>query len=162
MVSTTSWMPNNATHSHEHAKMTSFRSYTSSNYVRNIHLIQYNTIQYNMWWLIQNILFSACLIVMIHYLYIYFETTLTTPKVKDLIRGQKHEYKSLLESINKKIDQPMLSSSSSSLSSSFPPSPPSSSSQIPTEPLGITQSSDDMKSDLKQYLREIGQQYQPS
>lgn len=148
-------MPNNATHSHEHAKMTSFRSYTSSNYVRNIHLIQYN-----MWWLIQNILFSACLIVMIHYLYIYFETTLTTPKVKDLIRGQKHEYKSLLESINKKIDQPMMSSSSSSLSS--PPSPPSSSSQIPTEPLGITQSSDDMKSDLKQYLREIGQQYQPS
>ena len=114
-----------------------------------------------MWWLIQNILFSACLIVMIHYLYIYFETTLTTPKVKDLIRGQKHEYKSLLESINKKIDQPMLSLSSS-LSSPSPQSPPSSSSQIPTEPLGITQSSDDMKSDLKQYLREIGQQYQPS
>jgi hypothetical protein len=113
-----------------------------------------------MWWLIQNILFSACLIVMIHYLYIYFETTLTTPKVKDLIRGQKHEYKSLLESINKKIDQPMTTTSSS-----FPPVPPSSSSsQIPTEPLGITQSSDDMKSDLKQYLREIGQpqQYQPS
>lgn len=110
-----------------------------------------------MWWLIQNIIFSACLIVMIHYLYIYFETTLTTPKVKDLIRGQKHEYKSLLESINKKIDQPMTS----------PPVPPSSSSssssQIPTEPLGITQSADDMKSDLKQYLREIGQQqYQPS
>ena len=116
-----------------------------------------------MWWLIQNILFSVCLIVMIHYLYIYFETTLTTPKVKDLIRGQKHEYKSLLESINKKIDQP--TSSSSSLSSPLsPPVPPSSSSsQIPTEPLGITQSADDMKSDLKQYLREIGQQqYQPS
>jgi hypothetical protein len=110
-----------------------------------------------MWWLIQNILFSACLIVMIHYLYIYFETTLTTPKVKDLIRGQKHEYKSLLESINKKIDQPMTTSSS------FPPAPaPPSPSQIPTEPLGITQSADDMKSDLKQYLREIGQQYQPS
>ena len=117
-----------------------------------------------MWWLIQNILFSACLIVMIHYLYIYFETTLTTPKVKDLIRGQKHEYKSLLESINKKIDQPMISSLSSPLSPPVPPSSSSSSSQIPTEPLGITQSADDMKSDLKQYLREIGQQqqYQPS
>lgn len=116
-----------------------------------------------MWWLIQNIIFSACLIVMIHYLYIYFETTLTTPKVKDLIRGQKHEYKSLLESINKKIDQPMTTSSS------FPPAPPSpslaqpSSSQIPTESLGITHSADDMKLDLKQYVREIcQQQYQPS
>ena len=119
-----------------------------------------------MWWLIQNILFSACLIVLIHYLYVYFETTLTTPKVKDLIRGQKHEYKSLLESINKKIDQPMTTTTSSSFPQA-PPSPPpsssSSSSQISTEPLGITQSSDDMKSDLKQYVREIGQQqYQPS
>jgi hypothetical protein len=118
-----------------------------------------------MWWLIQNILFSACLIVLIHYLYVYFETTLTTPKVKDLIRGQKYEYKSLLESINKKIDQPMTTTTTTS--SPFPPAPPSpsssSSSQISTEPLGITQSSDDMKSDLKQYVREIGQQqYQPS
>jgi hypothetical protein len=114
-----------------------------------------------MWWLIQNIIFSACLIVLIHYLYVYFETTLTTPKVKDLIRGQKHEYKSLLESINKKIDQPMTTTTTTSLSF---PSAPSSPSQISTESLGITQqSSDDMKSDLKQYVREIGQQqYQPS
>lgn len=119
-----------------------------------------------MWWLIQNIIFSVCLIVMIHYLYIYFETTLTTPKVKDLIRGQKQEYKSLLESINKKIDQPTTMSSSSSSSSPFPPlsstAPALSLSQISTEPLGITLPSDDMKSDLKQYLREIGQQYQMS
>jgi hypothetical protein len=116
-----------------------------------------------MWWLIQNIIFSACLIVLIHYLYVYFETTLTTPKVKDLIRGQKHEYKSLLESINKKIDQPMTTTTTTTTSLSFP-SAPSSSSQISTESLGITQqSSDDMKSDLKQYVREIGQQqYQPS
>jgi hypothetical protein len=102
-----------------------------------------------MWWIIQNILFSACLIIMIHYLYIYFETTLTTPKVKDLIRGQKQEYKSLLESINKKIDHPTSISSSSSSSS------------LPTETLGIMQSSDDMKSDLKEYVREIGH-YQTS
>ena len=110
-----------------------------------------------MWWLIRNILFSACLIVMIHYLYIYFETTLTTPKVKDLIRGQKQEYKSLLESINKKIDHPTttISSRIESCSSSTTPLP------LAIEPLGITQSSDDMKSDLKEYVREIGH-YQTS
>lgn len=110
-----------------------------------------------MWWLIQNILFSACLIVMIHYLYIYFETTLTTPKVKDLIRGQKQEYKSLLESINKKIDHPTttISSRIESCSSSTTPLP------LAIEPLGIMQSSDDMKSDLKEYVREIGH-YQTS
>ena len=110
-----------------------------------------------MWWLIQNILFSACLIVMIHYLYIYFETTLTTPKVKDLIRGQKQEYKSLLESINKKIDHPTTTilSRIESCSSSTTPLP------LAIEPLGIMQSSDDMKSDLKEYVREIGH-YQTS
>jgi hypothetical protein len=116
-----------------------------------------------MWWLIQNILFSACLIVMIHYLYIYFETTLTTPKVKDLIRGQKQEYKSLLESINKKIDHPTttISSRIESCSSSTTPLPLPLPLPLAIEPLGITQSSDDMKSDLKEYVREIGH-YQTS
>ena len=57
-----------------------------------------------MWWLIQNILFSACLIVMIHYLYVYFETTLTSPKVKDLIHCPKEKYKSLFDTINKNLD----------------------------------------------------------
>ena len=57
-----------------------------------------------MWWLIQNIIFSICLIVMIHYLYIYFETTLTAPKVKDLIHCPKQKYKSLFDTINKNLD----------------------------------------------------------
>jgi hypothetical protein len=35
---------------------------------------------------------------MIHYLYIYFETTLTSPKVKDLIHGPRREYKILIDS----------------------------------------------------------------
>jgi hypothetical protein len=52
-----------------------------------------------MLWLIQNILFSVCLIVIIHYLYIYFKTTLTTPKVKDLIHCPKKKYESLFNTI---------------------------------------------------------------
>lgn len=98
-----------------------------------------------MLWIIQNIIFSICLIVIIHYLYIYFETTLTSPKVKDLIHCPKQEYKLLLESINKKVDG----------HSYLPPpllSPPSAS----TETLGINHNSYDMKSDLKDYLRDIG------
>lgn len=57
-----------------------------------------------MLWLIQNILFSITLIVVIHYLYIYFETTLTAPKVKDLIHCPKEKYKSLFDTINKNLD----------------------------------------------------------
>ena len=99
-----------------------------------------------MWWLIQNIIFSICLIVMIHYLYIYFETTLTSPKVKDLIHGPRQEYKILIDSIHKNTV------SSSDLS------PPQHHSANVEETLGIntdTDRSEDMKSDLKDYIREI-------
>ena len=99
-----------------------------------------------MWWLIQNIIFSICLIVMIHYLYIYFETTLTSPKVKDLIHGPRQEYKILIDSIHKNTV------SSSDLSPTHHPS------VKVEETLWIntdTNHSDDMKSDLKDYILEI-------
>ncbi len=57
-----------------------------------------------MLWFIQNIIFSVSLIVIIHYLYIYFETTLTAPKVKDLIHCPKQKYKSLFDTIHKNLD----------------------------------------------------------
>jgi hypothetical protein len=57
-----------------------------------------------MLWLIQNIIFSISLIVVIHYLYVYFETTLTAPKVKDLIHCPKQKYKSLFDTINQNLD----------------------------------------------------------
>lgn len=57
-----------------------------------------------MLWLIQNIIFSISLIVIIHYLYLYFETTLTAPKVKDLIHCPKQKYKSLFDTISKNLD----------------------------------------------------------
>ncbi len=85
---------------------------------------------------------------MIHYLYIYFETTLTSPKVKDLIHGPRREYKILIDSIHKNTD------TSSHLSPTQYPS------ANVEETLGIntdtkTDRSEDMKSDLKEYIREI-------
>jgi hypothetical protein len=110
-----------------------------------------------MWWLIQNIIFSICLIVIIHYLYIYFETTLTSPKVKDFIHSPKQEYKVLLESIHKKaVETP-----------SIVPLFPTTSTGKGTgteevdgtgtkiEALAINYNSEDMKSDLKDYMHEL-------
>ena len=80
-------------------------------------------------------------------MYIYFETTLTSPKVKDLIHGPKQEYKLILESIHKNVDTTCdvpLYSPSVAISTDA---------NAPT--LGINTSSRDMKSDLKEYLREI-------
>lgn len=115
-----------------------------------------------MWWLIQNILFSVCLIVIVHYLYIYFETTLTSPKVKDLIHCPKQEYKLLLESVHKKVGgnlddipvAPQVLSSPSDVNSDLQQPqqllPPS------LDTLGMnTVSTDNMKVDLKEYIREL-------
>lgn len=112
-----------------------------------------------MWWLIQNILFSVCLIVIIHYLYIYFETTLTSPKVKDLIHCPKQEYKLLLESVHKKVDATLDDIPSHHIHSS-PSHVVSDVQQKPLPPsvdnLGMnTVSTDAMKVDLKEYIREL-------
>lgn len=105
-----------------------------------------------MLWFIQNIIFSISLIVIIHYLYLYFETTLTAPKVKDLIHCPKQKYKSLFDTINKNLDNAKSMSARSAHS----------------EHLGIHNDSydtsdiipssipSDMKTDLKTFLRGIG------
>ena len=102
-----------------------------------------------MLWFIQNILFSISLIVVIHYLYIYFETTLTAPKVKDLIHCPKQKYKSLFDTINKNLDG--LQQERIQQRPAF---------QEEARDLGTFQSenkeNNDMKSDLKLFLRGIG------
>lgn len=52
-------------------------------------------------WLLQNVVFSISLIVILHYLYIYFKATLTSPRVKDLIHCPKQKYESLFDTIEK-------------------------------------------------------------
>ena len=121
-----------------------------------------------MLWLIQNILFSVSLIVVIHYLYIYFETTLTAPKVKDLIHCPKQKYKSLFDTINKNLDNNIMPSGAgggaTASTSAGGGGPRTSSSSIN---LGIDDTEtpvydnkinggNDMKTDLKAFLRGIG------
>ena len=131
-----------------------------------------------MLWFIQNILFSISLIVVIHYLYIYFETTLTAPKVKDLIHCPKQKYKSLFDTINKNLDNNLspsgagggggggtggggargvdtggtrISSSSNLGIDHDEPQQP-----VYDERINNTSNRNDMKTDLKAFLRGIG------
>ena len=104
-----------------------------------------------MLWFIQNIIFSISLIVIIHYLYIYFETTLTAPKVKDLIHCPKQKYKSLFDTINKNLDNAKSAPAQSAnlgIHDAYDTSDiiPSTTTTIPN----------DMKTDLKTFLRGIG------
>lgn len=123
-----------------------------------------------MLWLVQNIIFSVSLIVIIHYLYLYFETTLTAPKVKDLIHCPKQKYKSLFDTINKNLDNTTSTSGSGSGSGSRPISKNSNTnngysddSDIRSDGTRINDlgnyndsATNDMKNDLKTFLRGIG------
>jgi hypothetical protein len=116
-----------------------------------------------MLWLIQNVLFSISLIVVIHYLYIYFETALTAPKVKDLIHCPKQKYKSLFDTINKNLDNNTKESVDGTLGVESRPYNSSSNLGIDEQPrqehhenTRINTSSNDMKTDLKAFLRGIG------
>ena len=51
-------------------------------------------------WCFKWIILSFILIILIHYLYIFFQNTLTTPKVKDLINKPTERYNEIISSIN--------------------------------------------------------------
>jgi hypothetical protein len=128
-----------------------------------------------MLWLIQNILFSVSLIVVIHYLYIYFETTLTAPKVKDLIHCPKQKYKSLFDTINRNLDNTVSHQSKvgeggggggdgqSSLSNTpdlgrgvQPTNNMNNDNEYNNQNVHHKGANNDMKTDLKAFLRGIG------
>ena len=50
-------------------------------------------------WLIQVAIVSFSLIYLIHHLFTFFKTTLTVPKVKDLVSGQNEKYKHIMDTL---------------------------------------------------------------
>ena len=51
-------------------------------------------------WIIQMTALSLCLIAVVHYLYVFFKTTLTVPKVKDLVTRPQKQYDAIFKEIN--------------------------------------------------------------
>jgi hypothetical protein len=47
------------------------------------------------WWTIQIAIISFVLIFLVHHLFHFFKSTLTVPKVKDLVNGNKEEYENI-------------------------------------------------------------------
>jgi hypothetical protein len=67
-----------------------------------------------LFWAIQTIIFSILFIILAHHLLIYFKTTLTVPKIKDLVNGPVKKYEDIYNVIhsseltkhqNEKIEQ---------------------------------------------------------
>jgi hypothetical protein len=50
-------------------------------------------------WIVQATTLSLCLIAVLHYLYVFFKTTLTVPKVKDLVNRPQKQYDAIFNTM---------------------------------------------------------------
>jgi hypothetical protein len=53
-------------------------------------------------WIIQNTIISIIIIFLVHYLFNFFKTTLTVPKIKDLVNTPNKKYENMFNVISKK------------------------------------------------------------
>jgi hypothetical protein len=51
-------------------------------------------------WVISNAVISLVIIILIHYLYVFFKTNLTVPKIKDLVERPEKKYKEIYASLS--------------------------------------------------------------
>jgi hypothetical protein len=95
-----------------------------------------------MWmWIIKVTMISLLLIFLLHYLYSFFKTTLTSPKLKDLVNKPQEKYNTIYNSLKsagdggvQNLGEDSNNPNSNSMSISNPPS---------------------MKDELKKYLKEL-------
>lgn len=92
-------------------------------------------------WIIQITIISTVLIFLIHYLINFFKSTLTVPKIKDLVNSPTQKYESMYNVINQK-------------SEASPPPSPSSSDSYTLIDLLPTKEEPTMKNELKDFLKK--------
>jgi hypothetical protein len=107
-----------------------------------------------MWaWILQTTLFSVVLIALVHHLFHFFKTTLTIPKVKDLVNRPAQKYQHMYDIIHPSQERAPIEEYS--LIDLLP-------SDLANAPLGlnanerlnaIPSSGIDMKSELKHFLK---------
>ena len=89
-------------------------------------------------------LISLILIILVHYLYSFFKTTLTVPKIKDLVNRPAGAYKEIYETIEKvKVNEreKLKETNANNISNSVPN--------------GIIKNEDNMKDELKSFLNSL-------
>ena len=50
-------------------------------------------------WIVQQTIMSFILIILVHYIYIFFKNNLTTPKIKDLVNKPSQQYNEIYKSM---------------------------------------------------------------
>jgi len=98
-------------------------------------------------WVLQVTVISLCFIAVVHYLYIFFKTTLTVPKVKDLVNRPQQQYEELFKGITH--TSPQLDNNTNNNTTSI--------SELPSllEPQDQNRDQTAMKDELKQFLKKL-------
>ena len=110
-------------------------------------------------WIIQISLISLIFIFLVHHLIGFFKTTLTVPKIRDLVNSPSQKYKNIFDTINTNMSMSMSTISltdSNSNSNSYTAIDllPSSQSQTYTSPSLDDSTKDMMKDELKSFLKK--------
>ena len=92
-----------------------------------------------LWWTIQIAAVSLILIFLVHHLFQFFKSTLTVPKVKDLVNGNKQEYENIQRILEQ--DNTMFSNNDNNYDSD----------QVSLLPI---HDSDAMKNELKNFIKK--------
>jgi hypothetical protein len=100
-------------------------------------------------WVLQVTVISLCFIAVVHYLYIFFKTTLTVPKVKDLVNRPQQQYEELFKGIthtSPQLDNNINNTTTTTSISELPPL---------FEPQDQNRDQTAMKDELKQFLKKL-------
>ena len=113
-------------------------------------------------WIVQSTALSLCLIAVLHYLYVFFKTTLTVPKVKDLVNRPQKQYDAIFKTMGiSSSSKGNNGNNSSKINSSFASS--ASTTDISALPIlgsldgreGRESNAMAMKQELKHFLKEL-------
>jgi len=59
-----------------------------------------------LFWIIKQVVISLVLIVLVHYIYVFFKDNLTVPKIKDLVNRPTKQYEEMYKALAKPKDEP--------------------------------------------------------
>jgi len=99
-------------------------------------------------WVVQVTIMSLCFIAVVHYLYVFFKTTLTVPKVKDLVNRPQQQYEELFKGIR-------VTPSAATTTTSISALPPLPDDQYLPASFNSNQQQNAMKDELKQFLKKL-------
>ena len=107
-------------------------------------------------WVLQTTLICILLIFLVHHLITFFKSTLTVPKIKDLVNAPAHKYNAMFNIIS--APAPASASTSTSASSSSSTSIDDLSykeSLLPKKERKASFDTNDMKNELKNFMKTL-------